>query len=362
MSFGSRFGTAPGWLLAILIGSLGGLALTIAPASAATPSFRKLAASIAAFQSDGSRYVAWQTRIGGPVMVFDTRTGAQRRLNLPPGCELSSEEDHESGRDAAAGRFLLSCRGTPGLESALLNGRSGTVTPLPNGARWIAVGTRYALGVSAASTCVQSRHELAVGEEHGLACLALYDLAGGRVSYRPPSLWPDLDQTGAPAICPSLRARVFAEELRGGVGQEFDYSTSRFARPAKHRRYIELDRCSGRPTILGAGGNEPENFDLRGGLLSWDTGHPSRELELEGEGANTGSLTAYNLATHRLRRWPLPHLPVRETNRRFSVTSVLGYSTHTANMVFWIATTAGAVEPAGGVEVQSSAVYAAAIR
>jgi hypothetical protein len=37
---------------------------------------------------------------------------------------------------------------------------------------------------------------------------------------------------------------------------------------------------------------------------------------------------------------------------------VLGYSTHTANMLFWIATMAGE-GTRGGVEVKSSAIYEA---
>ncbi|HZL49197.1 MAG TPA: hypothetical protein VFC30_09320 [Solirubrobacteraceae bacterium] len=337
------------------------LALPSAASATSAVPLRRLVASTVAFASDGSRYVAWQTRTGAPVVVFDTRTGAQRRLGLPDGCELANEEERTRGRDAAAGRFLLNCRGGRSLESALLNGRDGTIIRLPNAADWTAVGTRYVLGVSEASTCVQSRSEQAIGEEHGLPCLALYDLASGEVSYRPPSLWPDIDEAGAPPICPSLRAKVIAEELIGGVEREFDYNAGWFARPAKHRRYIEVNRCNGRRTTLAAHSDESENFDLRGGWLTWDTGHPSGELEREGEGTNTGSLAAYDLFSHRLTRWTLPRLSVRETDRGFSIVGILGYSTHTANMVFWIATTAGAVTGAG-VEVKSSAVYAASTR
>src|ERR1039458_319628 len=166
-----------------------------ASATSAVP-LRRLVASTVTFASDGSRYVAWQTRVGAPVVVFDTRTGAQRRLDLPVGCELANEEQRHNGRDAAAGRFLLSCRGGRSLESALLNGRDGTTIRLPNTADWTAVGTRYVLGVSEASTCVQSRNELAIGEEHGLPCLALYDLASSQGSYRSHSLWPAKAQEG----------------------------------------------------------------------------------------------------------------------------------------------------------------------
>jgi hypothetical protein len=343
----------------LLLGTVA-IAMCVFPAGAAGSSLHLLVARVVAVQSDGSRYVAWQTRAGGPVVVFDTRTGAQRRVSLPHGCELASEEERESGRDAAAGRFLLTCRGTRSLESGLLDGRDGTIIRLPNGADWRAVGTHYVLGVSEAGTCVQSRSEQALGEEHGLPCLALYDLASGEVSYRSPSLWPDIDQAGAPPICRRLRTKVIAEERIGGTEREFAYNAGRFARLAKHRRYIEINRCNGHRRTFAAHSDESENFDLRSEWLTWDTGHPSGELELEGEGTNTGSLTAYDLSSHRLTTWRLPRLPVRETDRQFSVVSVLGYSTHTSNMVFWIATTAGAVTGAS-VEVKSSAVYAARI-
>ena len=340
------------------------LALPSAASATSAVPLRRLVASTVAFASDGSRYVAWQTRVGAPVVAFDTRTGAQRRLDLPVGCELASEEERESGRDAAAGRFLLNCRGGRSVESALLNGRDGMIMPLPNAADWTAVGTRYVLGVSEASTCVQSRSEQAIGEEHGLPCLALYDLASGRVSYRPPSLWPDIDQAGAP-ICPRLRQKPLTEQIKHGE-REFAYGDGYFAKPGgRLRRDVRIERCHGRPTILPESGgpeNEPENFDLRDGLLTWDTAHPGFEFNeyphSEGADRTRGMLYSYDLSTGRRHDWRLPRLPVRETNGRFSVVSVLGYSTHTANMVFWIATTAGETTR-GGVEVKSSAVYAA---
>ena len=344
------------------------LALPSAASATSAVPLRRLVASTVTFASDGSRYVAWQTRVGAPVVVFDTRTGAQRRLDLPVGCELANEEQRHNGRDAAAGRFLLSCRGGRSLESALLNGRDGTTIRLPNTADWTAVGTRYVLGVSEASTCVQSRNELAIGEEHGLPCLALYDLASSQVSYRPPSLWPDIDQAGAPPICPRLRQEPLTEQIKHG-DREFAYGDGYFAKPGgRLRRDVRIERCHGRPTILPESGgpeNEPENFDLRDGLLTWDTAHPGFEFNEypHSEGANRtrGMLYSYDLSTGRRHDWKLPRLPVRETDRRFSVVSVLGYSTHTANMVFWIATTAGAVTRAG-VEVESSAVYVAPLR
>lgn len=369
MSIGSRLSPAFRWLSAALAVGVASLALVVAPAGASAPSFRRLTASVVAFASDGSRYVAWQTRVGAPVVVFDTRTEAQRRLGLPQGCELANEEQRQNGRDAAAGRFLLNCRGGGrSLESALLNGRDGTTIRLPNTADWTAVGMRYVLGVSEASTCVQSRHERAIGEDDGLPCLALYDLADGEVSYRSPSLWPDIDEAGAPLICPHLRQKPLAEQIKHGE-RAFAYSNGYFAKPGgRLRRDVRIERCHGHPTILPESGgpeNEPENFDLRDGLLTWDTAHPGVELNeyphSEGTDRTRGMLYSYHLPTGRRYDWKLPRLPVRYTEQGFSVPSVLGYSTHTANMVFWIATTTGEITR-GGVEVKSSAVYAAPTR
>lgn len=328
------------------------------PADAEGSPLRRLAASTVAFASDGSRYVAWQTRTGAPVVVLDTRTGAQRRLGLPDGCQLANDEQRQSGRDAAAGRFLLDCVIAGKRESSLLDATAGAITQLPGGTAslvvgWTAVGSRYVLGQTEASACNQSPAE----RSRRVDCLALYDLTTGKVTYRPQSQWPDLDRPGAPAICLRLRSKVIAEE-RIGYARDFDYSAGYFAASADHGRKVQIDRCKGRPSTLPSHGAEPENFDLRGGIATWDTGHPSGELQLEGEGTNTGSLTAYDLSNHRSKTWTLPRIPVRETTRGFSIVGVLGYSTHTANMVFWIATTAGAVTRAG-VEVKSSAVYAA---
>src|ERR1039458_5432198 len=59
------------------------LALPSAASATSAVPLRRLVASTVTFASDGSRYVAWQTRVGAPVVVFDTRTGAQPRLDLP---------------------------------------------------------------------------------------------------------------------------------------------------------------------------------------------------------------------------------------------------------------------------------------
>ena len=82
-----------------LLVSFAALLACVSPATAAGAAgspFRRLAASTVAFASDGTRYVAWQTRVGAPVVVFDARTGAQRRLDLPDGCELCGFEPDDS--------------------------------------------------------------------------------------------------------------------------------------------------------------------------------------------------------------------------------------------------------------------------
>jgi hypothetical protein len=370
MTFGFRLSVASRWLSATLAASLASLALIVAPASAAAPSFRRLAASVVAFASDGSRYVAWQTRKNSPITVFDTRTGDER--DLTSGCNLI-EEDLREGHSllAAAGRFLAYCAN--GI--SVLDARTGIATLLPpletlmyRGSlpppEWSAIGSRYVQGGSLPATCRQSSNE----KRHGVLCVALYDLATGQVSYRPQSQLPDLDRPGAPPICARLRQKPLTEQIKHGE-REFAYGDGYFAKPGgRLRRDVRIERCHGRPTILPESGgpeNEPENFDLRDGLLTWDTAHPGFEFNeyphSEGADRTRGMLYSYDLSTGRRHDWKLPRLPVRETNGRFSVVSVLGYSTHTANMVFWIATTAGETTR-GGVEVKSSAVYAARTR
>jgi hypothetical protein len=367
MSFGFRTSAASIWLSATLAASLASPALVVAPASAAAPSFRRLAASVVAFASDGSRYIAWQTRKDSPITVFDTRTGDER--DLTPGCSLIEEDLRErEGQLAADGRFLAYCAN--GI--SVLDVRSGIVTVLPSletlmyrgslpPPEWSAIGSRYVQGGSLPDTCQQSSSE----KRHGVLCVALYDLATGQVGYRPQSQLPDLDRPGVPPICARLRQKPLTEQIKHGE-REFAYGDGYFAKPGgRLRRDVRIERCHGRHTTLPESGgpeNEPENFDLRDGLLTWDTAHPGFEFNeyphSEGADRTRGMLYSYDLSTGRRHDWTLPRLPVGEIDSGFSVDSVLGYSTHTVNMVFWIATTAVEITK-GGVEVKSSAVYVA---
>jgi len=187
-------------------------------------------------------------------------------------------------------------------------------------------------------------------------CIALYDLATGEVSYCPVSQWPDLDRSGAPPICASLRNKLINEQMNRNE-REVAYDGDYFAKPA--RGEVRLDRCHGRPSILRAGG-EPENFDLRGGFLTWDTGHPGWEFQSEFEGVNInrGTLSGYDLSTRRRRNWTLPRLALVGG---YPVSGVLGYSTHTADMVFWLATrTVAALKVE--FRVETSSVYAVSLQ
>jgi hypothetical protein len=120
------------------------------------------------------------------------------------------------------------------------------------------------------------------------------------------------------------------------------------------RRVVQLEGCHGHKlTIRGTG--EALNLDLRGGVLSWDTGHDASSFE---GGSAGGKVVSYSLRTHRRRTWRLPLLPV--VGREAGLRGAFGYSTHTANTIFWIATErlAGAKSEV----IDTSAVYAASMR
>ena len=167
----------------------------------------------------------------------------------------------------------------------------------------------------------------------------LYDIATGASTRlnRP----ADLDARGASlkALCPAVRHLVSRYQPKG-LFKSFAYQGELFAQGYGKRGDVQLDRCHGRPTILrargtddGFGGGEPEDFDLRGELLSWDTGSEAAGY-IPPEPKFRGGLYTYGLTTHRRHKWLLPRLTVTgiEPNR-----GTYGYSTHTANMVFWIA-------------------------
>ena len=347
------------WLVLVLLG-VGFLA-----AAAEGAPFRRLAGGVVSFASDGVRYVAWQRSAGGPIEVFDTRKASVSSFVIPAGCMLANEAERVYGRVAGGGRFLLDCAPPHTEAQLLLDPRSGALIELPPlgyGDHWVAVGTDYALGLSyptdegkpEPSFCPQSRFEL----DQRIPCLAIMGLSQKMVTYRPESLWPDLNVSGAPEICPTLRSKLI-KETRESIPRFLDYSEGYYAQPTRNDKLVELDRCSGSRVLLRPGGTagEPENFDARGGLLSWDTGEPSG-VDVE-RGSSRRFLSIYQYHSRRVQRWKLPIERILEKGNGVLLSKYpLGYSTHTANAVFWIATES--CEPTNvGCVARSSAVFAA---
>jgi hypothetical protein len=329
---------AYGWTLAVALIMLG----AVTSAAAASP-LRRLAASTVAFASDGTRFVAWQDRGDEHIVVLDTLTGLRKQITPPAGCTLHDEaEDGEPVISAAAGRFLLDC--DEGAAQALLDVRTGKSVLLPkktNGTSdWYRVGTRYVMGVN-----------------------VLYDIATGTSTRL--NRTADLDAPGASTngICPAVR-RLVVHNPWDGLHRGFAFQGELFAQGSGKHGNVQLDRCHGSPTILrargtddGFGSGEPEDFDLRGGLLSWDTGSAAAAY-IPPEPKFRGGLYAYELTTRRRHKWLLPRLPVTVAGE--TVKGTYGYSTHTANTVFWIAT-----QTLGGekvLSVETSSVYAASLK
>jgi hypothetical protein len=324
------------------------------PPDVSASTFRQLAPSTVAFSSDGSRYAAWQVRIGSPFVVFDSGKRSERVVTPPSGCELHDRTTvAPMSLGAAGGRFLLNC-----LDGArLLDVRTEAVVELPrtgpNDVGWESVGLRYVEG-QVVGGCKQTISE----RRHGLNCIVLYDIVTRAVTYRPQSLLPDLDHPGAPPICKRLRDVLVLAESRGIESGRFAYDDGLLARSAAHLGDVRIDRCRGRPTILHGRG-EAENFDIRGGVLTWDTGHPGTQYGEEGLDRSHNTITSYNLATRRSHTWALPRLPLLDTGLERPPLGAFGYSAHTRNTVFWFA-----AHTVSGTEVRfvdTSSVYAAAI-
>jgi hypothetical protein len=328
----------------------GVLAVTALPAGALASSFRQLAPSTVAFASDGARYAAWQVVRGSPVVVLDTHSAKQSSYE-ETGCSLVSEEG-AFGPPAAAGHFLLGC----GEASALLDATTGVATPLPKPAgqldgEWREIGARYVEGNADPADCSASSKEL--HEED--ACLALYDIATGALSYRRQSQAPDLDRAGAPPVCNALRGRLLAERNNSAIG-EFAYSQGLLVTLGSDGKKVRLSRCRGQSKDL-ASRRKAENLDLAGGLLTWDTARAgnSAPVGTEERVIDHGALWSYEAATGRRREWQLP----RETTRFYShrVRAVLGRSAHAGKTLFWIA--AATVNGSPSPSVETSAVYVA---
>ena len=221
---------------------------------------RQLARSTTSFAADGERYAAWQLHAGAPIVVFDTLTGSRQTI-APAGCELMRDQGEygEPRATAADGRFLLDCVTSAHVQSqeVLDLGTPGTFVMLPNVAGfalprpWTALGTRYVQGTAAPEECSHG-----AGEHE--PCIALFDLATGAVSYRPPSQVLNLDLPGAPQICPALRSSLRAQ-LRQVLPEQFAFGDGVFAHPTAKGPNIRIERCNGRSTLLRGPPNQPRN-------------------------------------------------------------------------------------------------------
>lgn len=333
------------------------ITLTAVSAADGRP-FRLVVPRVAAFGSDGTRYVAWQVSDGSPIVVLDTQTG--KRVGYA-GCSLFGEAEGSSPV-AAEGRFLVTCKdGT-----AVLSAASGATVVLPDpkgplGGEWKTIGKRFVEGSADPHDCNHSAREVKEESryEGGPACIAVYDLGAASISYRPGSQIPDLDHAGAPPVCRALRSRYRADR----EGASFDRVAYRDGVLAESVRRgdgagkrIRLTGC-GHHTKLLATAPEPENLVLAGGLLSWDTGHQAA-VDHEGEDIRTGRLWTFRLASGRRRSLPLPLVTTLTPFGKMR--GALGYSSHAGRTLFWIAATRLVQEgEKGGPTLAASAVYAA---
>ena len=308
---------------------------------------RQIASPIFAFSSDGVSRVAWEASEDGPIVVLDTGTAQRRTLTPPPGCRLADEDEGGSYLPtAAAGRVLIQCE--PREQEELLDMRTGVATPLPLGSYWYELGTRYARGNNSKEQQV------------------VIDLATGTIR-RVGDGYVDLDRRGArgaPAVCPALRSalRHAAPLLSTGAAA---YRNGILAGQFGSHGMIQLRRCDGRRTTLAGqhvdnefANHVPRSFDLRGGLLSWDTG--SEADTTNGEEPPRRPLFRARLdivapGSHRRRSWTLPR---RKVPGGVGGPDSYGYSTHTSNTVFWVATRS-VTQGESGPSVASYSLYSA---
>ncbi len=128
---------------------------------------------------------------------------------------------------------------------------------------------------------------------------------------------------------------------------------------------VQIRRCDGRRTVLagqyvsnGFNNHVPRSFDLRGGVLSWDTGSDADTTnggETGREATFRARLDAVAPSSRRRRTWALPRHAVPGGA---GGADSYGYSTHTSNTVFWIATRSVAQTESGPV-VASYSLYSA---
>jgi hypothetical protein len=308
---------------------------------------RQIVSPIFAFTSDGVSHVAWEATEDGPIVVLDTSTDQRRTLTPPPGCRLADQGEGGSYlQTAAAGRMLIQCE--PRGQEELLDMRTGQATPLPLGTFWYELGTRYARGNDA------NEHQVVI------------DLATGAIERVGESGYVDLDESGARgerAVCPALRSalRRAAPLLSTGAAA---YRHGILAEQLGSHGMVQIRRCDGRRTVLagqrvdnGFDNHVPGSFDLRGGILSWDTGSEADTTSGE-ETRRRPSFRArldIALGSGRRRSWTLPR---RKVPGGVGGPDSYGYSTHTSNTVFWVATRS-VTQGESGPSVASYSLYSA---
>jgi hypothetical protein len=231
---------------------------------------------------------------------------------------------------------------------------TGKSIALPGGLDWFRLGTRYVEGVRES--------------ENGPPLID--NLASGKVRPVGEETLVDLDRPGAPddhIICAKLRRRVRNLEGRDGIGHSFSYANGVFVGEFGNHGMVQIDRCAGRSVILkgqfvGGGflaiNHGPHDFNLRAGLGSWDTGGGPDASEYMGahESSFRPTLSTYTLATGARHRWTLPRIRVGSPTE--PPPGAWGYSTHTAHMVFWVATLWDECDE-GGCVAGAAAVYGA---
>ena len=316
---------------------------------------RELAASTTSFATDGIRYAAWQHSPVSPIVILDTYTGSRRAVKLP-GCVLENEAPREDPEViAGGGRFLLSC-----------------FEELRNGC-FVALG-HYLL------RCGEKLGEETTGEKESRQQVQrlLYARTGASIFCSSSQICNHLNPpTVTKPVCQALRAKIHKAEATGG---EFVYRGGVFVRPTHNYRNVRLERCQGHPLIIPGpseptrhitlvgpeghhtteplSGGEPNNFDLRDGLLTWSTSHDPTTFDEFTEAIEYGTLTSYELASGRRRTWKLPDIPLY-TGAEPPPSGVFGYSAHTVNTIFWIAARDMAGGEAGLCCVETSYLYAA---
>jgi hypothetical protein len=322
----------------------------VASGAVAHSKLAPLTTGVSAFDTDGSRYAVWQTAGDRSIVIYDARGRGMRRVSLPEGCNLSESKEAPYDFRAAAGRFLLSCR--HGQE--LLLASTGQTTPLPEplgpvASGWSAIGDAYVEGSADARACRQPRKERR-------ECLAYFDLATRAMLYRPESAPLNIDRPGAAPVCAALRPRLVRD--RRNPPDSYWYADGVLAQTVENDRAVRLFYCD-RHTHTLTGHGSVEDIELRDGVLTWDTGHPSAEYqaELEHTGIDVqhGLLIRYDLVRGREQVWRLPNIRLLANGDQYR--GVLGYSSQTTHLVFWVATRR--MECDNGCTVTASDVYAA---